>query len=315
LARSSSSASAMPLPSRMRALMELRKSAREVGDYPRCAVGPASAAGNAVAQRKTPRPGGRGGSLPTDGSRRERNQARRARLAAWRAAGRRLAFFAAGRRRARAGVSARPKRTSTGCRRASNSAWAWSAKASACLRSGATLASACLRSGAIFFSACLRSFSTSRRAWPAAAQARSRRLSGAVARASTAWRRPMATAPRPASSTLRAVTGVAAARAGRRDLLAERVERVMVHLVSCGRKGPVSARSLVPWRRVFTLARLRPGGPRDKLGLPVRRPPMAAKKSAWARFPHDAKGFDYAGDKLKKAWPELHAGDAEPFPD
>ncbi|HLU12419.1 MAG TPA: hypothetical protein VKZ64_00505 [Arenimonas sp.] len=42
---------------------------------------------------------------------------------------------------------------------------------------------------------------------------------------------------------------------------------------------------------------------------------MAAKKSAWARFPHDAKGFDYAGDKLKKAWPELHAGDAEPFPD
>ena len=42
---------------------------------------------------------------------------------------------------------------------------------------------------------------------------------------------------------------------------------------------------------------------------------MAAKKSAWARFPHDAKGFDYAGDKLKKAWPALHAGDTEPFPD
>jgi tetratricopeptide (TPR) repeat protein len=42
---------------------------------------------------------------------------------------------------------------------------------------------------------------------------------------------------------------------------------------------------------------------------------MAAKKSSWARFPHDAKAFDYAGDKLKKAWPALHAGDSEPFPD
>lgn len=42
---------------------------------------------------------------------------------------------------------------------------------------------------------------------------------------------------------------------------------------------------------------------------------MAAKKSSWAKFPHDAKAFDYAGDKLKKAWPALHAGDAEPFPD
>ncbi len=42
---------------------------------------------------------------------------------------------------------------------------------------------------------------------------------------------------------------------------------------------------------------------------------MAAKKSSWAPFPHDAKAFDYAGDKLKKAWPALHAGDTEPFPD
>src|SRR5690349_2249481 len=42
---------------------------------------------------------------------------------------------------------------------------------------------------------------------------------------------------------------------------------------------------------------------------------MAAKKSSWAKFPHDAKAFDYAGDKLKKAWPTLHAGDNEPFPD
>lgn len=42
---------------------------------------------------------------------------------------------------------------------------------------------------------------------------------------------------------------------------------------------------------------------------------MAAKKSSWAKFPHDAKAFDLAGDKLRKAWPALHAGDAEPFPD
>jgi hypothetical protein len=38
-------------------------------------------------------------------------------------------------------------------------------------------------------------------------------------------------------------------------------------------------------------------------------------KSQWAKFPHDAKAFAYAGDALKKAWPQLHAGDAEPFPD
>ncbi|MDY0022412.1 hypothetical protein [Arenimonas caeni] len=42
---------------------------------------------------------------------------------------------------------------------------------------------------------------------------------------------------------------------------------------------------------------------------------MAAKKSAWAKFPHSAKAFDYPGDKLAKAWAALHAGDAEPFPD
>ena len=39
---------------------------------------------------------------------------------------------------------------------------------------------------------------------------------------------------------------------------------------------------------------------------------MAAK---WAAFPHDAKGFAFAGDTLKKAWPQLHAGDCEPYPD
>ena len=42
---------------------------------------------------------------------------------------------------------------------------------------------------------------------------------------------------------------------------------------------------------------------------------MATKKSGWAKFPHDAKAFDLAGDKLKKAWLALHAGDGEPFPD
>ena len=41
---------------------------------------------------------------------------------------------------------------------------------------------------------------------------------------------------------------------------------------------------------------------------------MAAKNS-WAAFPHDAKPFAYPGDALKKAWPKLHAGDCEPFPD
>ena len=35
----------------------------------------------------------------------------------------------------------------------------------------------------------------------------------------------------------------------------------------------------------------------------------------WAAFPHDAKPFAYAGDALKKAWPQLHAGDCEPWPD
>ncbi|MCM2335889.1 MAG: hypothetical protein NDI66_03815 [Pseudomonas sp.] len=40
-----------------------------------------------------------------------------------------------------------------------------------------------------------------------------------------------------------------------------------------------------------------------------------AAKSAWAAFPHDAKAYTYPGDALKKAWPRLHAGDLEPFPD
>ena len=40
-----------------------------------------------------------------------------------------------------------------------------------------------------------------------------------------------------------------------------------------------------------------------------------AARSNWAAFPHDAKAYAYPGDALKKAWPQLHAGDCEPFPD
>ena len=42
---------------------------------------------------------------------------------------------------------------------------------------------------------------------------------------------------------------------------------------------------------------------------------MAARFSKWAPFPHDAKAYTYAGDALKKAWPALHTGDQEPYPD
>lgn len=38
-------------------------------------------------------------------------------------------------------------------------------------------------------------------------------------------------------------------------------------------------------------------------------------KKDWAAFPHPDKAYDYAGDKLAKAWNKLHAGDQEPFPD
>lgn len=42
---------------------------------------------------------------------------------------------------------------------------------------------------------------------------------------------------------------------------------------------------------------------------------MATKKSGWAALPAKAPKFDFAGDALKKAWKDLHAGDAEPWPD
>jgi tetratricopeptide (TPR) repeat protein len=35
----------------------------------------------------------------------------------------------------------------------------------------------------------------------------------------------------------------------------------------------------------------------------------------WKPFPHDAAGYAYEGAALKRAWPELHRGDCEPFPD
>ncbi|HEY6986369.1 MAG TPA: hypothetical protein VH375_09815 [Rhodanobacteraceae bacterium] len=38
-------------------------------------------------------------------------------------------------------------------------------------------------------------------------------------------------------------------------------------------------------------------------------------KKTWAPFPHPDDAFDYEGAKLVKAWPVLHAGDQEPFPD
>jgi hypothetical protein len=40
-----------------------------------------------------------------------------------------------------------------------------------------------------------------------------------------------------------------------------------------------------------------------------------ATHAKWAAFPHEAKAYAYTGDALKKAWPKLHAGDCEPFPD
>ena len=40
-----------------------------------------------------------------------------------------------------------------------------------------------------------------------------------------------------------------------------------------------------------------------------------ATLSRWAPFPHDAAGYAYPGAALKTAWPKLHAGDCEPWPD
>ena len=37
--------------------------------------------------------------------------------------------------------------------------------------------------------------------------------------------------------------------------------------------------------------------------------------TTWASFPHDSGPYEYPGDGLAQAWPELHRGDQEPFPD
>lgn len=37
--------------------------------------------------------------------------------------------------------------------------------------------------------------------------------------------------------------------------------------------------------------------------------------SDWHPFPHDPAAFLHPGDDLRKAWPKLHAGDCEPWPD
>lgn len=38
-------------------------------------------------------------------------------------------------------------------------------------------------------------------------------------------------------------------------------------------------------------------------------------KSNWKAFARADKNYDYAGEKLAKAWPKLHAGDQEAYPD
>src|SRR6188472_4380878 len=47
----------------------------------------------------------------------------------------------------------------------------------------------------------------------------------------------------------------------------------------------------------------------------IRGKAMAKSKDAWAGFKPEGKLPDYAGDKLHKAWKDLHAGDGEPWPD
>jgi tetratricopeptide (TPR) repeat protein len=42
---------------------------------------------------------------------------------------------------------------------------------------------------------------------------------------------------------------------------------------------------------------------------------MAKSKDSWAAFKPEGKAPDFSGDKLHKAWKELHAGDGEPYPD
>ncbi|MCH8477882.1 MAG: hypothetical protein LAT56_08055 [Wenzhouxiangella sp.] len=54
---------------------------------------------------------------------------------------------------------------------------------------------------------------------------------------------------------------------------------------------------------------------RVKIDPGTRVVTLMTDTSNWAEFPHDSKPFDYTGGKLAKAWPNLHRGDCEPFPD
>ena len=38
-------------------------------------------------------------------------------------------------------------------------------------------------------------------------------------------------------------------------------------------------------------------------------------KESWRKFPYADKAYQYAGTALKKAWPRLHRGDCEPWPE
>lgn len=45
---------------------------------------------------------------------------------------------------------------------------------------------------------------------------------------------------------------------------------------------------------------------------------MAGRKKAsasWVQFPYTDGAYDFGTERLRKAWPRLHAGDAEPWPD
>lgn len=42
---------------------------------------------------------------------------------------------------------------------------------------------------------------------------------------------------------------------------------------------------------------------------------MARKSAAWPAFPHSDAAFEYPGEALASAWPKLHGGDCEPYPD
>ena len=52
-----------------------------------------------------------------------------------------------------------------------------------------------------------------------------------------------------------------------------------------------------------------------KIGKGTRAITLNMKTTNWSDFPHDGSAYDYSRDQIEKLWPELHAGDREPFPD